>query len=323
MEDMQYSCPGMTAQRRDIPVVPLPTPGEGGQVGGGSTPSIPLPDVGEGGPVNGGGSMPSIPLPDVGEGGPVNGGSNVPVIPLPDPGEGGAVGGGSAPNYGRYSVVRFLNGVSDGQPLRITVGPRLIATRLNTGAVTGYFGVMPSFRVVTLYSADRPWVVLYQASIPFTAGERFTLAVVRSGGGYDLVRVDDRPCGNRFTDRACIRCINLVYNSPGLDVILTDGRVVFSDVRFKEVTTYRRARSGEYDMYIAQTPYSLPSTYTDIETVEDMPMAVSDYYLPGYGVVEPLVSFYVEARAGAMESIYVMGNWNTSRVLRVKTLETF
>ena len=52
-------------------------------------------------------------------------------------------------------------------------------------------------------------------------------------------------------------------------------------------------------------------------------MVLPDYFLPGFGTVEPLVSFYVDARAGAMETIYMMGNWNTSREIRTKVVETY
>ena len=65
------------------------------------------------------------------------------------------------------------------------------------------------------------------------------------------------------------------------------------------------------------------SEYDDIQTVEDMPLAMAGFYLPGYGSVDPLVSFYVNARAGAMNTIYILGNWNISQVIRTKVVEDF
>ena len=316
------SCMGR-AMGRDAAVPPLPDYGEGGPVNGSSTPSIPLPDYGEGGAVNGGSSTPSVPLPDYGEGGPVNGGSSTPSIPLPDYGEGGPVANPPASPSVRYAYVRFINGVSNAGAFRITVGARLVASRLSPGSLTGYYAIPAGFRTVTLYDPQFPWVVLFRMNFPFTGGQVSTIAIVRSGGTYDLMEISDMPCGNRGMNRACIRTVNLAYNSPGIDVVLTDGRVLFTDVRFKEVTAYRRARPGQYDLYIARTPYQLPSAYTDIETVEEMPVAINDYYLPGYGAVEPLSSFYVDARAGAMETIYLLGNWNISHALRVKVVENY
>ena len=317
--DQIYGCKYPPVSGRDFPAIPLPDPGEGGPVAPEPLPLPPLPDPGEGGPVDPGydpGQVPSIPLPEPGEGGPVEPGPQ-PVVPLPDPGEGGPVG----PVQSRARV-RFLNAVSDGSPLRIAMGNRLLATYLVPGHITGYFGVAPGFRSLTLSNANALWAPLYRASQPFAPGETVTLAVVRSGPGVDLVRVDDSPtCEGRWAERGCVRLVNLAYNSPGLDLLLTDGRVVFTDVRFKEVTTYRRARPGQYDMYVAQTPASLPEGYGDIETVEDLPLWEGG--IPGYGASEPLASFYLVARSGVRSTIYLMGNWNRSRYLRTRIVENY
>lgn len=219
--------------------------------------------------------------------------------------------------------VRLLNAVTDGSALRATLGNRLLLTSLTPGTWSGYFSVHAGFRVLTLYDAQYPWMIVYRAALPFSPGERATLAVVRCGSNLDIVRVDDRNCVCQGTNRACIRTINLVYNSPPFDVVLTDGRVVFTDVRFKEVTTYRRAWPGTYDMYLAQTPATDTGTQIDIETVEEMPIVVQNCFLPSCGVMEPLASFFLEARSGASENIYLMGNWNQSQNIHVRVIENY
>lgn len=211
--------------------------------------------------------------------------------------------------------VRFLNALPEGGgSLRITSGNRLLASSLSPEGLSEYFTLPAGFRPFALHDAARPWLLLFRATLPLTAGDLVTLAVVPSAGGLDLVRVDDRPCGVRGAGLACLRCVNLVRNSPGLDLILTDGRVVFTDVRFKEATNYRRAQPGRYDLYAAQTPQA---QRPDIETVEDLPMAV----LP-WGV-EPLLSFDWNAQAGRQATVYLMGDWGAGRELRVRTAENF
>lgn len=211
--------------------------------------------------------------------------------------------------------VRFLNAVTEGGGnLRITSGNRLLSSSLSPEGLSEYFTVPAGFRPFAFYDADRPWMLLFRSTLPLAAGDVITLAVVRSGGGLDLVRVDDRPCGVRGGSFACVRCIDLVYDSPGLDLILTDGRVVFTDVRFKEVTNYRRARPDHYDLYVARTPNS---QHPDIETVEELPIPVV------HCAVEPLTSFFLDLQAGRQVSVYLMGDWDTSRKLRVKSVENF
>jgi len=241
-----------------------------------------------------------------------------PPAVMPFPSEGGDLRDPS------LAHVRFLHALTEGVPMRVILENRLLTPQLSPGNLTGCFPVRPGFQTLALFNARSPSPLLYFASIPFSPGEMVTLAIVRrANNGVDLVRVDDRACYMRGTERACVRAVNLVYNSPALDVMLTDGRAVFTDVRFKETTSCRRAKAGQYDMYIARTPYVLPTAFTDIETVEDLPVAAANYFLPGFGRVEPLASFGLEARAGATETIYLMGNWELSRNIRARVVENY
>lgn len=230
----------------------------------------------------------------------------------------------TAPLPADAAQVRFLNAVTEGGGgLRITAGNRLLSSSLSPGALSEYFTVPAGFRAFALHDALHPWVLLFRSTLPLTAGDRVTLALVRSRGGLDLVRVDDRPCGVRGSGHSCVRCVNLAYNSPGLDLVLTDGRVVFTDVRFRETTNYRRAQPGRYDLYAAQTPDSPPLPATDIETVEELPRVLQAHLLPGSGLVEPLASFSLDLRGGEQVSVYLMGDWEASPLLQVKTVENF
>ena len=214
--------------------------------------------------------------------------------------------------------IRFLNAVTgNGEELRISTGNRLLSSSLAPGSLSEYFTVAPGFRPFAVHSAAYPWMLLFRSTIPLTAGDIVTLALVRSGTGMDLVRVDDRPCGIQGTGRACLRCVNLIYNSPGLDLILTDGRVIFTDMRFKEATNYRRAMPGRYDLYIAQAPSLSPPSLSDIETVEELPMVVFTW------MAEPLASFCLDRRSGEQASVYLLGNWAASREIQVLPVKNF
>ena len=317
MESNQFT-PFAQAAGRDMPILLLPEPEAGGPAGNlEQIPWVPLPDYGESGPTGNLEQLPGVPLPDYGEGGPTEDVEQTPIPPLPDHGTGGP-GTNTGP---AQAYIRFLNAVVDeGAPLRITLGSHLLETGLAPRNLTAYATVPAGFRTLAFYDARFPWIILYRSNLSLAADEVVTLAVVRSGGGIDLVRVDDRPYSGAV-GRACLRMVNLIYNSPGLDLVLTDGRVVFTDTRFKEVSAYRRARPGRYDMYVAQTPCAPQQSDVDIETVEEMPVMLSNYFLPGCGVVEPLASFYQEARAGTRASIYLMGNWNVSPRMQVRIVE--
>ena len=107
---------------------------------------------------------------------------------------------------------------------------------------------------------------------------------------------------------------NLAYYSNPLDVILYDGRVVYTDVRFKEVTSFKRIRPGEYDFYLAETNLRPTPRMEDIETIgsDTNTMLMRS---------EPLLSFYVNVRANAMYTVYILGRGYSSEELQTIIVE--
>lgn len=314
---------------RNTPVTPLPNPGEGGPVDSGSnTPVVPLPNPGEGGPVDSGSSTPVIPLPNPGEGGAVAPDGSMPVIPLPNPGEGGPVAPGRpgqtipilplpnppcffcAPNQ-ISSRVRFLNAAFGYNPFRIFVNNRFIVNGLGYTALTPYGRVSDGFQRVTVTGMNG--YIYLQKTLPFRANENVTVAIINTaGGGLDLLQISDTPC-SRPANMSCFRTCNLAFNSNPLDVVLADGRVVYSDVRFKEVTAFKRIRPGSYELYLAETDLRPMPRYADIETLD---MNTANVQLP-----EVLVSTYLDVRANATYTLFIFTRENTQNAVQTMVVE--
>ncbi|MGF0006871.1 DUF4397 domain-containing protein [Eubacteriales bacterium SGI.150] len=244
---------------------------------------------------------------------PVTGRTELPGCPAGAP---------SIPPSPHYCTVRFFHAAAGLEPVRITVGPLLMTSGLAYGGRTGYTRISDGFRLVTVTSAYTPRTILFQQTLPFRAGELITMAVVHTSSGLDLLRISDLPCDNRPAGRACIRAVNLCYGSPALDIFLDDGRLVFSDVGYKEVTAFRQARPQEYGFSILQAAW-LPTPYpTDIETVGDLPAVASYDDSSDYGGARPLASFYLEAKANSIYSLYLLGRWDGAPPLQVQVVES-
>ncbi len=322
------SMPNGMSGRSGIPVIPLPDFEEGGPVhpgnddGSAGIPVIPLPDFEEGGPVypgndDGSAGIPVIPLPDFEEGGPVHPGPNrpnrpnwpiFPVHPLPNVPcffcqEG---------NTNGYSKVRFLNAVNGYRSLVVVVSGLQVASGLSFGSLTNYGNVSDGFRTVTV--AQPNGYVLLRKTVPFHAGDIITMAIVPSAGGIDLMQINDTPCNSRPYGCSCFRVANLAYYSNPLDVILYDGRVVYTDLRFKEVTSFKRIRPGEYDFYLAETSLRPTPRMEDIETLNTDTGSVMMR-------AEPLLSFYVNVRADAMYTVYILGHGSSPNELQTIIVE--
>ena len=312
---------------RNRPVVPLPNPGEGGPVYPGpdaSTPVIPLPNPGEGGPVYPGpdASTPVIPLPNPGEGGPVYPGpdASTPVIPLPNPGEGGPVYPGppsvSWPNLcyyctaGRNAAVRFLNAAEGYNPFRVFLNNNLIVNSLSFGALTPYGRVTNGYQMVTVTGPDG--YIYLQKSLPFRADSQYTVAVTKTASGLDLTQITDDSCPHP-ENLSCLRLCNLAYNSNPLDLLLANGRVIYTDVRFRESTPFKRIRPGDHQFYLAETgQYAAPYLGT-VDLVDNSAEV--------YPLSELLVSFYLTVRSNISYTIFVLSRGSTPDAIGLLAVE--
>ena len=274
----------------DTPVTPLPNPGEGGPVYSGDDdsqiPAIPLPNPGEGGPVYSGdddnAQIPVIPLPNPGEGGPVYPGGFIqpvqPIQPLPTV---------------TYAAVRFLNAAYGYPAFRVYVGNRRAARLLNFASLSAYVRLAAGYQTVTVTGTDG--YVYIQKTIPFEAGGRFTIAVINRPGGLDLLRITDNCC---FTSlqAAHFRVGNLARNSGALD-----GRAVYSDVRFKEIASFKRIAPGAYEFLFAETNQLPAPAYSDIETLDSV-------FIGANPLPDTAASVYLQVTRGRAYTVYLLQN---------------
>lgn len=311
----QYTVPAGRMVNADEPMIPLPGVGEGGPVypgnmnGGaadpGQTPVIPLPNPGEGGPVypgntDGGSAVePVIPLPSPGEGGPVYPGNNSSggwicpggncggIIVLP-----GVVGGA----WAGASRVRFLNAGYGYPAFRIFIGSRRFVNLLNYASATTYGQVSAGYQTVTVTGTDG--YIYIQKTMPFQSGGITTIAIINTAGGLDLMQITDSCCppANGYSS---FRIGNLAYNSGPLDVIMSDGRVVWADLRFKEVPAFKRIMPGTYQFFYADTNQAAMPANLDIETLDSAWLGV-------YPPHETFGSLYLNVTSSAIYSVYLL-----------------
>lgn len=275
-----------------------------GRAGGGVEPVIPLPGVGEGGPVYPGNDLPAepvIPLPSPGEGGPAYPGDDIsaePIIPLPNPGEGGPAypgGGWVRPGSSR---VRLLNAAYNYPALQITIGGSRFASRLGYAAVTGYGRVPAGYQTVTVAAPNGR--VYLRKSMPFQVNGLTTIAIINTAGGLDLLQIPDSCCspGNGLSS---FRVGNLAYNSGPLDVLMSDGRVVYSDLRFKEVAAFRRIAPGTYQFFYADTNQAPMPPAMGIDMLDPAWLGV-------YPPFETFGSLYLNITGGEICTVYLLQN---------------
>ena len=149
-------------------------------------------------------NIPITPLPNPGEGGAVFPGDaeNIPVAPLPNPGEGGAVFPGNPgsiaiqplPDFTitvptRYAAVRFLNATHGYPDLRIFIDGTRVVNLLASASASGYVRIPAGTRRITVAGLDG--YIYLEQNIPFASATTSTIAIVNRAGGLNLIRIAD------------------------------------------------------------------------------------------------------------------------------------
>ena len=241
----------------DIPITPLPNPGEGGPVDSGNS-------------MDNGAGIPVIPLPNPGEGGPVDSG-NRPFPPIFRPIFPGGTGGSvtvipgitfpcyncTATSFGR---VRILNASTGYQPFYVYIGNWMVASGLANGDITSYVQAASGTQTITVSGANG--YVYIQKPVQVRASSSMTIAIINTASGLDIMEISDISC-NAPSGTSCLRACNLSQNLGPFDVSIgnqNSSYMAFTNVRYREVTPYTSFYPGWYQLYIARTG-AYPSTY--------------------------------------------------------------
>ena len=215
----------------------------------------------------------------------------------------------------RCCRVRFFHAAVQAGSLNVNVGSQRVASNLAFGNFSTYYCFAEGFRTVSLINASSGRTLLLRKTVPMSYGEQLTFVIVNnaSTGALELVRVNDAACSGQMGGFGCLRMANFLLGDTALDLLTADGRVLFSDVRYKETTLSRRLRPGSYSFLVANTPVRIEPRIQDVE-MDQGEWRISQRYLPGYGEMDLLLSFGMQARRGVLSTAYIIGQANTGEV---------
>ena len=215
----------------------------------------------------------------------------------------------------RCCRVRFFHAAVQAGSLNVNVGSQRVASNLAFGNFSTYYCFAEGFRTVSLINAGSGRTLLLRKTVPMSYGEQLTFVIVNnaSTGALELVRVNDTACSGQMGGFGCLRMANFLLGDTALDLLTADGRVLFSDVRYKETTLSRRLRPGRYSFLVANTPVRIEPRIQDVE-MDQGEWRISQRYLPGYGEMDLLLSFGMQARRGVLSTAYIIGQANTGEV---------
>lgn len=215
----------------------------------------------------------------------------------------------------RAGKVRILAAAAGYSRVNVSVGVRTAAASLGFGELTAYQPVMDGFHQVTVTSTSRPRMILTRVTLPFRAGESVTLALINAPTGMEILRIGDDLCQSKPRGLSCLRLVNLSYDSGAFDLALSDDRLVFTNVRFKEATPYKRIRPGKYTFLLTDAANQPAPLGEDVETVETMPIPYSSNDI--LDCTPSLLTFALNIEPGYHYTIFAIGLIDGSPSLQI------
>ncbi len=151
-----------------------------------------------------------------------------------------------------YSYLRLLHAVPGAPPVDVYANNSLIASGLPYKGFTEYLQIIPATYHIQVYRAGTTGPVLLDTLVEVPGQSINTAAVVGALPSSSIKTffetVVQIPQGQLY-----LRFANLVPDGPDMDLVLSNGTVLFSDVSFGMATNYTQIPAGTYVFHIQQS----------------------------------------------------------------------
>ncbi|WLR50776.1 DUF4397 domain-containing protein [Bacillus tianshenii] len=191
----------------------------------------------------------------------------------------------------KESMVRIIHASPDAPAVDIYVDGKLVAEKAAFKDVTDYLKLPAGKYKVEVFASgtkDEQDPVI-QADLTTEAGQAYTAAAVNTVDKIELVVTKDDLTLPKGTTK--IRVGHFSPNAPEVTVKLKDGKPVFENVAFKDVTSFTQLSPGIYDFVVNtavgnQQVLDLSGTKLEADTI------YSVYAVNTADKIEPLIVTY-------------------------------
>lgn len=210
-----------------------------------------------------------------------------------------------------YGQVRFINASTYNIPVNISIDGTVYAANAQFGSVSEYGWVADGFHTVTVSRADGPRTLLFEQTFPFVAQQMITMVLTDSASGsLEIISIFDTICSNLPYNVSCFRFANMSYSGSAFDLLISNGEIVFNNVRFQAVSAYTQAVAGTYQFIVANAN-TFPSPQV-------LPVIIVSSSASAAAIAQPIIKFEADLAAGQSFTAYVIGSlWAPDYPLQV------
>jgi hypothetical protein len=149
----------------------------------------------------------------------------------------------------RNSYVRVLHASPNAPPVDIYANEKRLVRNFPYKEFSEYLPVPPGNYNIRVYPAGKRINPLIDTSIRIMPATVVTLAAIGLLPNISLFPIFE-PIVPRVPGRACIRVVHLSPDTPAIDLTRMDGRIIFSNVKYKGITDYVCISSGGFGLQL-------------------------------------------------------------------------
>lgn len=147
------------------------------------------------------------------------------------------------------SHYRLLHAAPGTGPVDVHVNGKIVARNLRYLNFTNYFSAPSGVYSIKVYPAGKSSEPLIDTKLQLVSGSIYTLATVGDPDSIGLQPISE-PLPGPTPNYAMVRFAHLAPGTPEVNITLPDGKKLFSNVSYKELTEYIQLAPGNYGIEV-------------------------------------------------------------------------
>lgn len=170
------------------------------------------------------------------------------------------------------SSIRIFHTSPNTPPVDIYANGNPIVKNLAYKEISEYIPVSPGSYNITVYPSGQTTNPVINTNIDVPANTVFNIAAIGTLPNVALYPIQEPTIAQNF-GRPCVRFVHLSPNAPAVDIKLSDGTKVFTNIAYKGITDYACVPAGTYTFTVSPA-----GTDNTVLTIPNVKLAPNNYY---------------------------------------------
>lgn len=150
------------------------------------------------------------------------------------------------------SLIRVLHASPNSPAVDVYANGNLIVKNLAYKEVSSYLPVPSGNYNIKVFPTGQTKKPVINTNINIPENSVFTIAAIGTLPNISLFPIQ-QPITGQNSGKSCVRFVHLSPNAPAVDIQLSDGTKVFTNVAFKGIAKYISVNAGTYTFKVVPT----------------------------------------------------------------------